>query len=57
MIRCPNCGGDIVVDEVDVEVYGDVKIVTKSGRCRTCGSKAKFTLRVPVPRARSYVAL
>jgi hypothetical protein len=57
MARCPNCGGEVVVDEVDVEVYGDVKIVTRLGRCRNCGLRVKLTLRTPMPRVKKYVAL
>ena len=42
MHRCPNCSGEVVVEEVVVEVIGRTRVVKEVGRCRWCGARLTF---------------
>jgi C4-type Zn-finger protein len=47
---CPNCGGRVKIERVDVTVDGDVEVVVLEGVCESCGAKYRLTKRIYLRR-------
>jgi DNA-directed RNA polymerase subunit RPC12/RpoP len=49
IVLCPNCGGRVRVEEVDVVVEGGYRVAVYKGRCEKCGRRVRLRVRTLLP--------
>jgi C4-type Zn-finger protein len=49
IVLCPNCGGRVRVEEVEVEVEGGYRVVVYKGYCERCKRRVKVRVRALLP--------
>jgi len=50
LVLCPNCGGRVEVEEVEVVVEGGYRVAVYRGFCGRCRRRVRVRVRTPLPR-------
>jgi C4-type Zn-finger protein len=49
IVLCPNCGGRVRVEEVEVEVEGGYRVTVYKGYCERCGTRQRVKVKTRLP--------